>query len=44
MDLAYPIFELGLDIIKINILTKFQTAEAKIATAIVLARFSFNLA
>ena len=36
------IFEFDLDIIKKNILTKFQNAEAKIAASKVLTRFPLN--
>ena len=38
------IFELGLDIIQLNILTKLQAAVAKHAASTELTRFSLNLA
>ena len=43
-DPTWPMYELDLDIIKKNILIKFQHAQAKNAVFGVLTRVSFNLA
>ena len=43
-DPIWPMLEPDLDIIKKNIMIKFQHAQAKIAASRVLTSFSFNLA